>query len=181
MFSKYFFLAGVLKNKFVTSIIVPTVLETSFLTFITPSSTSIKFPYRKSLVLDVMRRFETDAIDARASPRKPNVLILNKSVTSFIFEVACFSTHKTMSLGPMPRPLSLTLIKDLPPSTISMCILVAPASKEFSISSLTTDTGPSITSPAAILFIKFESNNLMTIQNLRTLVFYNIIVVEYMR
>src|SRR3990172_1376166 len=52
----------------------------------------------------------------------------------------------------MPLPLSITRIRRLPACSISMKISVAPASTEFSISSLTTDAGRSTTSPAAILF-----------------------------
>ena len=45
------------------------------------------------------------------------------------------------------------LIKDIPPSLISIVTAVAPASIAFSTSSFTTDDGLSITSPAAILLI----------------------------
>ena len=40
----------------------------------------------------------------------------------------------------------------LPPARISTRMLVLPASRAFSMSSLTTDAGRSTTSPAAILF-----------------------------
>ena len=45
------------------------------------------------------------------------------------------------------------LIKDIPPSLISIVTAVAQASIAFSTSSFTTDDGLSITSPAAILLI----------------------------
>ena len=45
------------------------------------------------------------------------------------------------------------LIKDIPPSLISIVTAVASASIAFSTSSFTTDDGLSITSPAAILLI----------------------------
>ena len=51
----------------------------------------------------------------------------------------------------MPTPLSTTLMRSTPPPRTSIDISVAPASSEFSISSLTTDAGRSVTSPAAIL------------------------------
>ena len=47
------------------------------------------------------------------------------------------------------------LIKDIPPSLISIVTAVAPASIAFSTSSFTTEDGLSITSPAAILLIVF--------------------------
>src|SRR5262245_24252920 len=52
----------------------------------------------------------------------------------------------------MPSPLSVTRISFRPPSRTSTEIRVAPASREFSISSFTTDDGRSTTSPAAIWF-----------------------------
>src|SRR4030042_1945249 len=51
----------------------------------------------------------------------------------------------------MPLPLSVTLMRRTPPSCASTDICVAPASREFSTSSLTTEAGLSTTSPAAIL------------------------------
>src|SRR5512139_3918948 len=51
----------------------------------------------------------------------------------------------------MPPPSSETLISLLPALRTSTETLAAPASREFSISSLTTDAGRSMTSPAAIL------------------------------
>ena len=56
------------------------------------------------------------------------------------------------SSGSMPQPLSVTRMSFLPPSSSWISMRVAPASMEFSTSSLTTDAGRSITSPAAILF-----------------------------
>ena len=50
----------------------------------------------------------------------------------------------------MPAPSSLTRIEVLPAPRTSMVILRAPASSAFSTSSLTTEEGRSITSPAAI-------------------------------
>src|SRR5688572_14247213 len=50
----------------------------------------------------------------------------------------------------MPQPSSLTLINLRPPSSSATSMTSAPASIEFSTSSLTTDDGRSTTSPAAI-------------------------------
>ena len=55
-------------------------------------------------------------------------------------------------------PLSVILMYDIPPFLISIVILFAPASIEFSINSFTTEAGLSLTSPAAILFIVKSSN-----------------------
>src|SRR5689334_3915362 len=50
----------------------------------------------------------------------------------------------------MPLPSSLTRMDLRPPSSSATSMIVAPASMEFSTSSLTTDEGRSTTSPAAI-------------------------------
>src|SRR5712691_4392158 len=52
----------------------------------------------------------------------------------------------------MPQPLSAMRIILRPPASTSTRRESAPASREFSRSSLTTDAGRSTTSPAAILF-----------------------------
>src|SRR5690625_7683382 len=57
----------------------------------------------------------------------------------------------------MPSPSSITLISFMPDSSMLTWISEAPASMEFSISSLTTELGRSTTSPAAILFCIFGS------------------------
>src|SRR5262245_3592833 len=51
----------------------------------------------------------------------------------------------------MPQPSSTTRIRSVPPCPSATSMRVAPASTEFSSSSLTTLAGRSITSPAAIL------------------------------
>jgi hypothetical protein len=58
----------------------------------------------------------------------------------------------------MPMPLSATFIADFPASTTSMIMFVAFASMLFSMHSLIIELGLSITSPAAILFIKSLSS-----------------------
>ena len=54
------------------------------------------------------------------------------------------------SLDSIPIPLSVMRINSIPPSSIASEMLSAPASREFSISSFTTEEGRSMTSPAAI-------------------------------
>ena len=57
--------------------------------FITPFSTSKKFPSIDSFVFVVIFRLDTAAIEDNASPLKPNVFILNKSSVNSILDVAC--------------------------------------------------------------------------------------------
>src|SRR5947209_9707613 len=62
---------------------------------------------------------------------------------------------------PMPQPLSVIAISFLPPASTSRRIRVAPASREFSRSSLTTEAGRSTTSPAAILLATLSESTRM--------------------
>src|SRR3990172_6478629 len=50
----------------------------------------------------------------------------------------------------MPQPSSLTRMESMPPPLTSTAMREAPASRAFSMSSLTTEAGRSTTSPAAI-------------------------------
>ena len=104
---------------------------------------------------------ETLAMLARASPRKPRVDMPARSSARLILEVACFWKARGRSRGSMPQPSSVTRIKPFPPSATSTRILPAPASMEFSTSSLTTDAGRSMTSPAAILLMVSASRSLI--------------------
>ena len=86
-----------------------------------------------------------------ASPRNPRVDIASRSGTSVSLLVANRSKASTASSEAIPDPLSATLISSRPPATMPILISVLPASREFSTSSLTTEAGRSMTSPAAIL------------------------------
>ena len=100
---------------------------------------------------------DTAEILDKASPRKPREEIWSKSSTFWILLVACLKKARgTCSLG-IPSPLSVTRIREIPPSLISTVTAVAPASMAFSTNSLTTEAGRSTTSPAAILSIVFWS------------------------
>src|SRR5439155_1471419 len=66
--------------------------------------------------------------------------------------VAWRSKASMASSRDMPQPSSVMRIRRRPPFSTSMRKRVAPASSEFSRSSLTTEAGRSTTSPAAILF-----------------------------
>ena len=96
-------------------------------------------------------RYETAPMACRASPRKPKETTLARSSAVRILLVACSVTERPASSGDIPEPSSLTRIRATPPSSISTSTLLAPASREFSINSLTAEAGRSMTSPAAIL------------------------------
>jgi len=74
-----------------------------------------------------------------------------RSSTLSSLEVAWRVKAAWRSARVMPPPSSTTRMSFLPPPSTEISILVAPASMEFSISSLTTESGLSTTSPAAIL------------------------------
>src|SRR5215203_4302458 len=97
----------------------------------------------------VMVRCATAPIDGKASPRKPSVRMSRRS-SAGSFEVACRSTASVRSALLMPLPSSLIRMRRRPPPSIAVSMRLAPASIAFSISSLTTLAGRSITSPAAI-------------------------------
>ena len=102
------------------------------------------------IVFVIISISETAAILNKASPLKPKVLICIKSSLFLTLLVANLSNTSGESSEFIPDPLSEILILSNPPDTVSMFILVAPESIEFSINSFITDTGLSITSPAAI-------------------------------
>ena len=118
--------------------------------FCSGPSTDTAKAFSSSAVLDVKVSLDTDAIEAKASPRKPKVVIEFKSSDVEILEVACGASAKGNSSLTMPLPLSRTRTKTLPAFLISQRMEVPPASTAFSNNSLTTEAGRSTTSPAAI-------------------------------
>ena len=86
---KNFNLAGVLKNKSFTMIVVPLAQPYSVSCSKTPPFTQILPPTSLSLVFENNSTLETAAILAKASPLNPNVLIESKSFTFEILLVAC--------------------------------------------------------------------------------------------
>ena len=79
--------------------------------------------------------------------------ILLEAMRRFAFDtllVACRTKAIASSSAGMPAPSSLTRIEVLPAPRTSMLMRRASESRAFSTSSLTTDAGRSITSPAAI-------------------------------
>ena len=97
------------------------------------------------------------AMDESASPRNPIVEIAKRSSAVLILLVACFKNAMVTLLLLIPQPLSETLIAIDKHPVVSTRTSVAPASIALSMSSLITDAGRSITSPAAILFIVASS------------------------
>jgi AGCS family alanine or glycine:cation symporter len=85
-------------------------------------------------------------------PSKTFMRIYYVVASLIILLVAWGKKAVLISSGDIPQPLSVTRIYEIPPFLISIIILVAPASTEFSTNSLITDAGRSTTSPAAILF-----------------------------
>src|SRR4030043_808036 len=122
-----FFLAGVLKNKSLTSTDVPIEGE-SFISFTSPPYISTDIP-TPPLVPPLLRggwggeffspvmslTFETDAIDERASPLNPIVFILNRSSSLESLLVACLWKQRRASSLSIPSPLSDTLMRRFPP------------------------------------------------------------------
>jgi hypothetical protein len=99
--------------------------------------------------------FETDEIDASASPLNQKVITLYKSSKLLIFEVVYLSIEMNKSSFSIHSQSSKTSIYDFHQSFISIFIFLLQASIEFSTNSFTTDKGLSTTSQAAIWFAKF--------------------------
>ena len=148
---KNFILAGTFANRFFTTIEVPRLQATSSFFDGAPCSSSMYAPSSASSVLLTTSTDETAQILASASPRKPIVLIRNKSSTERSLLVAWRKNAVSSSSAAIPLPLSVTPIYSIPPRLISTHMSSAPASIAFSTSSLTTAAGLSATSPAAIL------------------------------
>ena len=141
--------AGVLKNSPRTVTVVPAWRTAASQPSRLPPATESRTPARPSDEVSSSSR-DTDAIAGSASPRKPNVPTPIRSTASRILLVAWRDRASSASSRLMPAPSSLTRIRLLPPSAISIRIVRAPASSAFSTSSFTTDAGRSTTSPAAI-------------------------------
>ncbi len=146
--------AGKLKNRSATSTSVPSGAPISRTDTPRPASMRTSVPMSAPRSRVRKRKRETEAIDGNASPRKPSVRIAARSEASRILLVAWRSTASAASSLSMPSPSSSTDMRRLPPNSMVMAIRRAPASTAFSTSSLTTEAGRSITSPAAIWFAR---------------------------
>ena len=92
----------------------------------------------------------TAAMLARASPRKPNDWMTARSASDVSLLVVWRTKASASSPAGIPAPSSLTRMDVLPAPRTSTLMRRAPASSAFSTSSLTTEAGRSMTSPAAI-------------------------------
>jgi len=71
-----------------------------------PPSTSTLVPTGSSALLVRISILETAAMEARASPRNPRVVIPWRSSSEEILEVVCLSTASTASSLDIPQPSS---------------------------------------------------------------------------
>lgn len=142
--------AGTFQNRSRTSMRVPTGLAAALSTGGLPPSIlmAVATSSWARRVTSVKR--DTEAMDGKASPRKPNVPMATRSSAVLTLLVACLNTARRASSGLMPLPSSTTRTRPRPASSMSIKMRLAPASMAFSTSSLTTDAGRSTTSPAAI-------------------------------
>ena len=141
--------------------VVPYGAPTSSIAFSSPPSITYRTPTNSPCVFEMHSTCDTAAMLDRASPRNPNECTFNKSVAVSILLVACLKKASLISSFAIPSPLSVILIREMPPSFISTVIAVALASIAFSKSSLTTEDGLSTTSPAAILSMVLLSSTLI--------------------
>ena len=149
--------AGVAWNRSATSRRVPVsprpVKAAGFGPSIRPASEYISAAASPAARLTIRIRL-TEAIDGKASPRKPMVWMFRRSTRPSLsgtsFEVACRSSARESSSAVRPQPSSSRVIRFRPPSSIAMAMFRAPASSAFSTSSLTAAAGRSTTSPAAM-------------------------------
>ena len=154
--------AGILKKRFLTEKLEPTgQLQGSCVSTFEPFMTTI-IPVSLSSFRVLSSTIATAAIDARASPLNPFVVMAKRSCAVVIFDVACLSNDNLASVSDIPDPSSITWINVLPESLIITLIFSPPASTEFSISSFTTEDGLCITSPAAIWFATESGKSFIT-------------------
>ncbi len=142
--------AGEAANSSQTSTRVPGPLAAAARERTSPLRTWRVAPATAPRVHVVSRSSDTAAMLASASPRKPSVPTPAMSPATAIFEVAWRSTASSRSSSAMPDPSSTTAMRTSPPPSMAISTRPAPASSAFSTSSLTTDAGRSMTSPAAM-------------------------------
>ena len=143
---------------------------------ILPPAISMRVPVVSSAERVSSSSRETDAIEGKASPRKPSVEIESRSLTSRSLLVACRSKASRASSRNIPQPSSAMRIRRRPPDSTSTRNSLAPASSEFSSSSLTTEAGRSTTSPAAILLATWSGRMRMRPMRVKILPHYSVFV-----
>src|SRR5665213_1036747 len=136
--------AGTLANRSLTSTVAPGTRGPEPCSITSPVRTRMRIP---ALVHSTS---ETEAMLANASPRNPRLVMAARSDNLETLLVACRTKAIARSSAAIPAPSSLTRIEILPAPRTSMLIRRACASSAFSTSSLTTDAGRSMTSPAAM-------------------------------
>ena len=139
-----------LKKRSSTTAVVPTARPIPETEMTVPPRTSIWVPERSSAERVESVRRETSAIDASASPRKPRVRIAARSSARSSLLVAWRRTESRASSRDMPWPSSWIRIDRSGLDAVWTAMSRLPASRAFSISSLATAAGRSITSPARI-------------------------------
>ena len=158
-----FNLAGVLKNKSCTVMLVPSGQPAGPWSFTLPPSKEMEEPSSAPFWREDSVTLETAAMLESASPRKPMVSMPISESPLRIFPVACRINASDKSSGCIPEPLSTMRMSDSPPLAISTLMEPAPASRAFSTSSFTTEAGRSTTSPAAMRLLVDSSNNCIRI------------------
>ena len=114
------YLTGVLKNRFLTVIVVPFEHPISSNDKISPPSTTILFPICSVSVLLTSSTFAIAAILANASPLNPIDFTVSRSSAFLILLVAWRSNASSTSSFAIPFPLSVILINEIPPFFISI-------------------------------------------------------------
>ena len=159
-----FSLAGVARKRSVSSTTVPEPSAAGRTAETWPPSTVIEWAVGAPASRLVTVNRPAAPMEGSASPRNPNVVMLRRSSPSD-FDVACRDTASGRSSPAIPLPSSTTRTKALPPLVWVTVIRLAPASTEFSTSSLTTEAGRSTTSPAAMRLMAASSSFLMRLRS----------------
>ena len=154
--------AGTLANRCSTVTVVPGGVPCGSRTS-PPAAVRISQPTSSCAGRVSSETWATEEILASASPRNPSVVRWSRSSALLILLVAWRWNNADVSSAAIPQPSSCTRISRRPPSRTSTRISPAPASRLFSISSLTTDAGRSTTSPAAIWFATSAERTLIGI------------------
>src|SRR3990172_9590172 len=155
-----------LKKSRSTSTIVPRGAPTGASRTSWPPSIATSWPASASCSRVRRVKRDTEAMEGRASPRKPREEMFERSLASKSLLVACLESASLASSADMPMPSSATRMRSFPLPSIAMAIDREPASSEFSTSSFTTEAGRSTTSPAAIWFA--SASGMRRIRPIRT-------------